>query len=372
MNILIVEPFFAGSHKQWAVGYQHNSQHNVDILSLPGRHWKWRMYGGAVSLAEKYLSTDLSPDLIIATDMLDLTTFLSLIRKNFHDIPIVLYFHENQLTYPWSPTDKDISLQRNNQYAFLNYTSALAADHVFFNSHFHLQSFTDALTPFLKQFPDHREMQNIGDIKNKSKVLHLGLDLKNYDSYKHSYQHSDPIILWNHRWEYDKNPELFFNSLFKIKEKGIPFKLIVIGESYKKYPPIFDQAKDLLSDQILHIGYVDSFEEYANLLWQADIIPVTSQQDFFGGSIVEALYCNCLPILPKRLAYPEHIPKDFHDQLFYTNDNEFYKKLESVILNFKNHPSYQYQNFVAHYDWRILAPHYDEVFNKIVNNRLQV
>jgi len=49
MKILLVEPFFVGSHASWAKGYQQFSQHDVEILSLPGRHWKWRMYGGANS-----------------------------------------------------------------------------------------------------------------------------------------------------------------------------------------------------------------------------------------------------------------------------------------------------------------------------------
>mgnify|MGYP000456988033 CR=1 FL=1 len=37
---------------------------------------------------------------------------------------------ENQITYPWSPQDEDVKYQRNNQYGFINYTSALAADQV--------------------------------------------------------------------------------------------------------------------------------------------------------------------------------------------------------------------------------------------------
>ena len=32
-------------------------------------------------------------------------------------------------------------------------------------------------------------------------------------------------------------------SLFKIKDKGIDFKLVVVGESFKNYPNIFNKAK---------------------------------------------------------------------------------------------------------------------------------
>ena len=27
------------------------------------------------------------------------------------------------------------------------------------------------------------------------------------------------VILWNHRWEYDKNPELFFTTLFDLDNR---------------------------------------------------------------------------------------------------------------------------------------------------------
>jgi len=108
MNILLVEPFYTGSHKSWAQGYQSFSNHNVQIISLPGQFWKWRMHGGAITLAKQFMDMDFSPDLILATDMLDLTTFLSLTKSRTAQVPNALYFHENQLSYPWSNSDRDV------------------------------------------------------------------------------------------------------------------------------------------------------------------------------------------------------------------------------------------------------------------------
>ena len=31
---------------------------------------------------------------------------------------------------------------------------------------------------------------------------------------------------------------------------------------------------------------------------------LTSIQDFFGGSIVEAIYCGCIPLLPESIGLP--------------------------------------------------------------------
>ena len=61
--------------------------------------------------------------------MLNLPVFKSLIKSN---VKIVLYFHENQITYPWSDNDPDIKLKRDQHYGFINYTSALIADEIIF------------------------------------------------------------------------------------------------------------------------------------------------------------------------------------------------------------------------------------------------
>ena len=307
MKILLLEPYFTGSHKAWAEGYQSNSAHDIQIISLPGKFWKWRMHGGAISVAKEFMQSDFQPDLIISTDMLDLTTFLSLTRSKTADIPIVLYFHENQITYPWSSNDRDVMEKRDIHYGFINIASALVADHVLFNSQFHMDSFLSGGKKILKHFPDNQELDSMEIIQSKSDILYLGMDLSILDSHK-AQKSGDPLILWNHRWEYDKNPESFFHLLYRLDKEGFPFEIAILGESFKTTPSIFDKAKDKLNDRIVHYGFCDQFKDYAQWLWKADILPVTSNQDFFGISIMEAIYCGVYPILPKRLTYPELLP----------------------------------------------------------------
>ncbi len=369
MHILLLEPFFTGSHRQWAEGYRRRSEHEVQILSLPGRHWKWRMYGGAVALAEQFLALSQMPDLLLATDMLDLSTFLALSRKKIKNTPVALYFHENQLTYPWSPTDEDPELGRDRHYGFMNYTSALAADHLFFNSHFHRTAFLEALPNFLGAFPDHKGLHLIAEIEAKSDVLYLGMDLQSLAIDSKPEKPREAVLLWNHRWEYDKDPDGFFQCLFRLKAEKVHFRLIVTGESYKQSPPIFAKAQEELKEEILHFGYAKSRDEYRELLWQADILPVTSRQDFFGGSIVEAMYCNCYPLLPERLAYPEHIPAKEQALHLYQGPEDLYRRLKSLITNIEAvREGANYQNFVSPYDWSILAPRYDDQFKSLQVN----
>ena len=361
MQILIVEPYYTGSHQSWAEGYQKHSEHDVEILYIAGRYWKWRMHGGAITLATEFNKGNYSPDLILATDMLDLTNFLSLTRDKTAGTSFALYFHENQLTYPWSKDDRDILAGRDNHYGFINYVSALAADAVYFNSQYHRDSFLGALPNFLKGFPDYNELDTIKLIADKSRVLNLGLDLKKFDGREQPKDSGPPVLLWNHRWEYDKNPKEFFEALYGLQDDNIDFKLVVLGEKFSKQPVEFDEAKERLGDKILHFGYVESFREYAGWLHHADIIPITSNQDFFGGSIVQAMYCGVVPLLPNRLAYPQHIPESLREKLIYNSSEDLLPKLKSLISEYSKLDTGALKRHVSKYDWSKMANEYDQV-----------
>lgn len=367
LKIVLLEPYFTGSHKQWATELKLHSRHEINILSLEGRFWKWRMHGGAVSLANQYLKQNCHADLIIATDMVDLTTFLSLTRAKTHHIPVLLYFHENQLSYPWSPTDRDVQAKRDQHYGFINYTSALVSDKICFNSAYHQISFMTALKKYLGQFPDNRLTTTVQSIENKSSVLPLGLNLKAFDKFKIEKRSSVPILLWNHRWEYDKNPESFFNVLFRLHEQRIDFRLVIVGENFSQSPEIFIKAKHVLKEKIIHFGYVDSFTEYAHYLWSADILPVTSIQDFFGMSILEAVHCNTLPILPYRLSYPELFSDPGFQPWFYSSEEELTELVKKALFSIQEIRRNDYSESFDQFDWSKMKDRYDDLFESLLS-----
>ena len=362
MKILIIEPFLTGSHRSWVAGYQKYSSHEINILSLPGRFWKWRMHGGAITMAKRYVKSKFKPDLILVTDMLNLPVFQSLIELT---CPIAIYFHENQFTYPWSPMDADVKLNRDKHYGYINYSSALSADQVYFNSQFHLDSFFIGLEKFLRQFPDYREMKNIETIKEKSSILHLGLDLHKFDLCSTKNNSDLPLILWNHRWEHDKNPETFFNILENLSMKGAEFQLAVLGQEFKRELPCFTNAKKSLKKHIVQFGFIQSFEDYAKWLWKADILPVTSNQDFFGGSIMEAVYCKTIPLLPSRLTYPELFHIDNNPQLFYEDESDLLEKLTIAVQDISELRQDNYQKIAEKYSWSNMVEIYDRELMKL-------
>ena len=371
MRVTIIEPFFVGSHAAWATGYASHSRHDVDILKLSGNHWKWRMHGGAVTLARRFLEGGVDPDVIVATDMLDLTTFLALTRERTSTTPTAIYFHENQITYPWSPKDRDLKRDRDKHYGFINVASALAADRVFYNSRYHMESFLDSLPRFLGQFPDHQEMSRIEEIAEKSSVLSLGLDLRRMDDVEPIEDDrvsvrdgNHPVLLWNHRWEYDKNPDEFFSVLTDLFERNRPFGLVVLGEQFDVIPDGFRTGLDTLSERVIHSGYTDSRDDYARWLRRCDVVPVTSHHDFFGASVVEAMYCGCVPLLPRRLAYPELIPDEFHARCFYDGADDLTERLDGLITTRDKLDSDPFRAAASRFDWNVMAPIYDEALEQ--------
>jgi len=366
-RVALIEAFFSGSHKRWAEELQRRSRHEIDLFTLPGRHWKWRMHGGAVSLASQVLEARRHYDCLIATDMLDLSTFLSLARRKYAGTPTALYMHENQLCYPWSPRDKDKKRQRDLHYAFINYASCLAADQVFFNSDYHRRAYLGKLPGFLEAYPDHRNAATAALVEQKSSILPLALDLASLDAHRPQtpLTRKKPLLIWNHRWEYDKNPKGFCRILLALAQDGLDFEVALLGDRFAEEPPYFAQAREKLGSRIVAYGRAERFSDYAQWLWSADIAPVSSAQDFFGGSVVEAIHCGCHPILPLRLAYPEHVDPAAHPERFYQSEEEAVRKTARLIASGSWSKPCPLAATMARYDWRASIDRYDEAIARL-------
>lgn len=364
MAIAIVEPFYTGSHQKWCDQLKSKLFTDAQVFSLPGRFWKWRMHGGAITLANQVNQSNKQFEKIIVSSMVNLPLFKSLLKSDYSSVPIAIYFHENQFAYPWSPNDEDVKLNRDENYKFINYTSALIADQVFFNSLYNKNSFLIGVNDFLDQFPDFNNKETFKVIQKKCKVLPLGLDLKTFDSY--TINREPNLILWNHRWEYDKNPEAFYRLLVRLKENKYDFKLVVLGEHTSKYPEVFDIIKQEFKNELIHFGYVETFQEYASWLYRSTLLPVTSNQDFFGISVVEAMHCGVIPILPNRLAFPEHIYES-KNLFLYESEEELFHRVRDLLSNKSFYEetlkkSILNKMFIQKYDWSNIHEEYLNAF----------
>ena len=236
-------------------------------------------------------------DVTFCSDMLNLAEFLGLAPQAVQKLPAIVYFHENQLTYPVR-----FESERDYQFAMTNMTTVLAATSVWFNSAFHRDSFLDALAAFLIKMPDCRPTEAVELIRGKSLIFPPGINAIG----RCGERKSGPLrILWAARWEHDKNPEDFFEALKILKARGIDFRVSVIGEQFRQVPEVFEWAKQYFVEHIDRWGYLEHRSEYENALKDADVFVSTAKHEFFGISAVEAGLAGAYPIVPKRLAYPE-------------------------------------------------------------------
>jgi len=207
MRILALEPYYGGSHKAFLDGWSAVSKHNWTLCTLPPYKWKWRMRHSAMTFADQIhecVAKGQKWDVIFCSDMLNLAEFLGLSPHAIQKLPTIVYFHENQLTYPVR-----IESERDYQFAMTNMTTALAAKSVWFNSAFHRDSFLKALKAFLKKMPDCQPTDAVERIISKALVYPPGVN----DMGKRGERKAGPLrILWAARWEHDKSPEAFFEA----------------------------------------------------------------------------------------------------------------------------------------------------------------
>ena len=364
MKILLLEPYCGGSHEAWARGYAAHSRHEIKLLTLQARFWKWRMQGGALTLAERARALRFRPDLILASDMLNLPAFLGLTRDFLGGVPVAIYFHENQLTYPFPPGER-----RDLTYGMINWLSMLTADRVFFNSYYHLEDWFDELPHLLKHFPDYGHVHHIETVRNKSQVLPVGCDLQRFDPapVRQPVDSKPPLIVWNQRWEYDKGPETFFRVLNMLIAEGVDFRVALMGKNHRQEAPEFEAAQQRLGERVVHFGYAHE-DVYREVLHEADIVVSTAIHEFFGVAIVEAVYCGCFPLVPRRLSYPEIIRPGYHEACLYESTEDLLERLRLLLTepNRARELAAKIRKTVTRFDWTEVGPRYDEAVMEVV------
>ena len=367
MNILAIEPYYSGSHRAFLKGLQENSAHEIIPIKLDYRRWKWRMHGDSVKLAEMSSHISEEIDLLLVSSMTNLPAFLALTNPRFAFTPKVMIMHENQLTQPMPEGE-----ERDLTYCYINYLSMLSADKLLFTTEHHLNELMEALPEFLDHFPDDKHYNTIDQIRDKSLVMYPGLNLSVFDAQPDTRdQNKRPVIVWNQRWQFDRNPTMFFKVLNRLNDVDLEFDLILAGDTQHKKPEEFERAWKRFGDQITHFGYVENVENYSKLLHSGDIVVSTATHEFFCVAIMEAIYCGCHPLVPNRLHYPELIPKSLHKPLLhapvlYDTEDDLFRSLKDLLTGVtKPLPKSSLQNINKHLDWKEMIDRYDALFDQL-------
>jgi glycosyltransferase involved in cell wall biosynthesis len=351
LRIIVLEPYYGGSHRAFLEGLAATLPFSFDFHTLPARSWKWRMRLAAPYYAEMFKKAGPAgfrqPCRLLCSSYVDVAAFKALAPAWLKDVPIHTYFHENQFAYPVRIED-----ERDYHYALTNLTTALASDHIAFNSRYNLESFLAGSRELLKKNHDIPLVDYADEIIARADILPPGIDFGEIDAAAGAGGHEVPVIVWNHRWEHDKNPEMFFEALFELTRLGIPFGVIILGQSFSVKPDIFEKARRFLREEIVHFGYAPSREAYLSWLKQGDLVVSTARHEFYGISVIEAVRAGCRPLLPGRLSYPEIFP----DQFLY-EDHEFSERLRDALSKGRLERG-ESRDLTGRFSWRQLADRY--------------
>ncbi len=279
-------------------------------LTLPGRYFRWRMRGAASYLA--LAAPDIlsqSWDGLVCTSMLNLAELKGLVPE-LAAVPALAYFHENQLAYP-APGAADAAQQERDLFlAFSNLSTAQAAKTVAFNSDYHRREVLGAAGALIARLPDARPEGLAEAIAAKSRVLPPPLETAPAAGLKREPRSGPLRIVWNHRWEHDKDPEGFFRALAELAERGLAFEVAVLGVAGARRPEVFGLAGALLGARLVHLGPVAERTEYWRWIFWADVAVSTARQEYFGLALAEAVWAGCRPCAPRALVYPELYPAE--------------------------------------------------------------
>ena len=85
-KIVVIEPYFGGSHKSFLEGLAGNLPYEFVFHTLPARKWKWRMrlaapyFAGRIDIDRLDLA---GADLLLCSPFLDVAVFKGLLPRRF-------------------------------------------------------------------------------------------------------------------------------------------------------------------------------------------------------------------------------------------------------------------------------------------------
>lgn len=132
------------------------------------------------------------------------------------------------------------------------------------------------------------------------------------------------LIVTGHPMFYERTPKSYYD-----KKNIVIFPHRLDPE---KNPQIFDEVALYESDEVWSFiktkEVTKTKEEYFNLLDDARISVSFADQETFGFAMIESLFANCLPIVPDKLSYSELYSADFK----YSSMREFFQILNSMMF----------------------------------------
>lgn len=114
-------------------------------------------------------------------------------------------------------------------------------------------------------------------------------------------------------------------STFKMEEK----KYDIINVSRPTRQKVNKQLEHSISKRFGKIirQTFDNWQDYYNFVARSKCMFISANEETFGYQILDAIYNNCIPIVPNKFSYPELLPPS----CLYDNEAEALQKVENVL-----------------------------------------
>ena len=376
LRIEVLEPYDAVSHRLHWDGLREHSRHRIGLHTLPARRWKVRMRTASFHFAEQFAARaaagETPPDLWVCSEYLSVAEFVPLLPRGWRDVPIVVDFHENQLTYPLQAGEV-----RDLHFGFSHLHAGAVADRIVFHSRFHRDELLAALPGLLKPVTDIDLRALPSMLAERAVVLPIGIAASTRAP------RLDPVpvptVAWSHRWEYDKGPEILVDVVERLLAEGERFRLRLLGGRFRAGREPLGRLAALLGEDLIDEGFLPAVEDYRRALLESDITLSTARHEFFGISTAESLRLGLLPILPDDLAYPELLPREArrapflypredpsHETAVRTATEALREGLAIVREGGEAEVRGRLLAATAQLGWEAVAPRYDALFEEVV------
>lgn len=168
-------------------------------------------------------------------------------------------------------------------------SNSLAADQILFNSNYNRNSFIKSIRKVLNIATTELKNCNVeSEIDAKCFVIYYPIAIDQLNLSLKSSERCALHLVWPHRWEHDKNPELLSATLQKLDAANIDFVVSIIGERSTVIPTCFVELQEKLGKKLHRFGYLTR-DEYFECLCDADIVVSTADHEFYGVSMYAKL-----------------------------------------------------------------------------------
>lgn len=303
LEILAIEPFYAGNRRLMLETLQRRSRHRWTVLKLPGRRIERRLEAAAQWFAEVVLRRpQFNFDLLFTSEAINLPELYTLCPE-LGGKPTVVYFHDNQLPVPGRGVERPVD--------HVNLLTAVEATEIWFNSLHHLRTFTGRASALAVAAPHYFPKESFERVTSRCSLVIPPVEVNAVHEIETAigFERNPKSLFVDLR---SADTRLLAAGLEVLKRRGETFELVTIGprgdlpESYPRTSvPEFDE--DGATFAMARCGTYLS----------------TNLDATFDARAVMALASGMRAILPDSGAYPEIVPSHAHDSTLYKPHPDF-------------------------------------------------